>query len=150
MAKEKEDLLLLDKQLCFPIYACARKIVAAYHPFLKAVGLTYTQYVTMMVIWEEKTVSVHDLGQRLYLDSGTLTPVLKKLEQLGYIERRRSTEDERVVLAILTEKGKQLKQKAASVPEQMGCHLAESGVILTPDEVTAMKAELYKIIEGLR
>lgn len=150
MAKEKEDLLLLDKQLCFPIYACARKIVAAYHPFLKAVGLTYTQYVTMMVIWEEKTVSVHDLGQRLYLDSGTLTPVLKKLEQAGYIERRRSTEDERVVLAILTEKGKQLKQKAASVPEQMGCHLAESGVILTPDEVTAMKAELYKIIEGLR
>ena len=150
MAKEKEDLLLLDKQLCFPIYACARKIVAAYHPFLKAVGLTYTQYVTMMVIWEEKTVSVHDLGQRLYPDSGTLTPVLKKLEQLGYIERRRSTEDERVVLAILTEKGKQLKQKAASVPEQMGCHLAESGVILTPDEVTAMKAELYKIIEGLR
>ncbi len=150
MAKENEDLLLLDKQLCFPIYAFARKIVAAYHPFLKAVGLTYTQYVTMMVIWEEKTVSVHDLGQRLYLDSGTLTPVLKKLEQLGYIERRRSTEDERVVLAILTEKGKQLKQKAASVPEQMGCHLAESGVILTPDEVTAMKAELYKIIEGLR
>lgn len=150
MAKENEDLLLLDKQLCFPIYACARKIVAAYHPFLKAVGLTYTQYVTMMVIWEEKTVSVHDLGQRLYLDSGTLTPVLKKLEQLGYIERRRSTEDERVVLAILTEKGKQLKQKAASVPEQMGCHLAELGVILTPDEVTAMKAELYKIIEGLR
>lgn len=150
MAKEKEDLLLLDKQLCFPIYACARKIVAAYHPFLKAVGLTYTQYVTMMVIWEEKTVSVHDLGQRLYLDSGTLTPVLKKLEQAGYIERRRSTEDERVVLAILTEKGKQLKQKAASVPEQMGCHLAESGGILTPDEVTAMKAELYKIIEGLR
>lgn len=150
MAKENEDLLLLDKQLCFPIYACARKIVAAYHPFLKAVGLTYTQYVTMMVIWEEKTVSVHDLGQRLYLDSGTLTPVLKKLEQLGYIERRRSTEDERVVLAILTEKGKQLKQKAASVPEQMGCHLTELGVILTPDEVTAMKAELYKIIEGLR
>lgn len=150
MAKEKEDLLLLDKQLCFPIYACARKIVAAYHPFLKAVGLTYTQYVTMMVIWEEKTVSVHDLGQRLYLDSGTLTPVLKKLEQLGYIERRRNTEDERVVLAILTEKGQKLKQKAASVPEEMGCHLAESGVVLTPEEVTAMKAELYKILEGLR
>ena len=107
MAKEKEDLLLLDKQLCFPIYACARKIV--YHPFLKEVGLTYTQYVTMMVIWEKKTVSVHDLGQRLYLDSGTLTPVLKKLEQFGYIERRRSTEDERVVLAILTEKGQKLK-----------------------------------------
>ena len=104
----------------------------------------------MMVIWEKKTVSVHDLGQRLYLDSGTLTPVLKKLEQFGYIERRRSAEDERVVLAILTEKGQKLKQKAASVPEEMGCHLAESGVVLTPEEVTAMKAELYKILEGLR
>ena len=82
---EKEDLLLLDKQLCFPLYACARKIVAAYHPFLKKIGLTYTQYVTMMVIWEKKEISVHDLGERLYLDSGTLTPVLKKLESFGYI-----------------------------------------------------------------
>ena len=83
----EDDLLLLDKQLCFPIYACARKIVAAYHPFLKAIGLTYTQYVTMMVLWEKKELSVRDLGQRLYLDSGTLTPVLKKLEHLGYIKR---------------------------------------------------------------
>ena len=88
---EKEDLLLLDKQLCFPLYACARKIVAAYHPFLKKIGLTYTQYVTMMVIWEKKEISVHDLGERLYLDSGTLTPVLKKLESFGYIERRGRT-----------------------------------------------------------
>lgn len=88
---EKEDLLLLDKQLCFPLYACARKIVAAYHPFLKALGLTYTQYVTMMVIWEKKEISVHELGDILYLDSGTLTPVLKKLESFGYIERHRST-----------------------------------------------------------
>ena len=94
---EKEDLLLLDKQLCFPLYACARKIVAAYHPFLKALGLTYTQYVTMMVIWEKKEISVHELGDILYLDSGTLTPVLKKLESFGYIERHRSTIDERVV-----------------------------------------------------
>lgn len=77
---EKEDLLLLDKQLCFPLYACARKVVAAYHPFLKALGLTYTQYVTMMVIWEKKEISVHELGDILYLDSGTLTPVLKKLQ----------------------------------------------------------------------
>ena len=84
---EKEDLLLLDKQLCFPLYACARKVVAAYHPFLKALGLTYTQYVTMMVIWEKKEISVHELGDILYLDSGTLTPVLKKLESFGYIER---------------------------------------------------------------
>ncbi|RHM54437.1 MarR family winged helix-turn-helix transcriptional regulator [Mitsuokella sp. AF33-22] len=146
----EDDLLLLDKQLCFPIYACARKIVAAYHPFLKAIGLTYTQYVTMMVLWEKKTISVRDLGHRLYLDSGTLTPVLKKLEQLGYIERRRSAEDERVVNAILTKDGMALKEQAKNVPKQMGCHLAEAGVILSPDEIETMKAELYKILQGLR
>ena len=147
---EKEDLLLLDKQLCFPLYACARKIVAAYHPFLKKSGLTYTQYVTMMVIWEKKEISVHDLGERLYLDSGTLTPVLKKLESFGYIERHRSTEDERVVIAILTEKGQDLKEQARQVPEQMGCHLADRGVTFSPDEITALKGELYKILDALK
>lgn len=93
---------------------------------------------------------MRDLGHRLYLDSGTLTPVLKKLEQLGYIERRRSTEDERVVNAILTKAGLKLKEQARNVPKQMGCHLAEEGVILAPDEIETMKAELYKILQGLR
>ena len=147
---EKEDLLLLDKQLCFPLYACARKIVAAYHPFLKALGLTYTQYVTMMVIWEKKEISVHELGDILYLDSGTLTPVLKKLESFGYIERHRSTEDERVVIAILTEKGQTLKEEARQVPEQMSCHLTDQGVTFTPDEITALKGELYRILAALK
>ena len=147
---KKEDLLKLENQLCFPIYACSREIIKAYYPLLKKLDLTYTQYLVMMALWEYGQLSVKELGEKLYLDSGTLTPVLKKLEQFGYIERRRSAEDERVVLAILTEKGQKLKQKAASVPEEMGCHLAESGVVLTPEEVTAMKAELYKILEGLR
>ena len=147
---EKEDLLLLDKQLCFPLYACARKIVAAYHPFLKALGLTYTQYVTMMVIWEKKEISVHELGDILYLDSGTLTPVLKKLESFGYIERHRSTIDERVVEARLTEKGQAFKEEVSKVPEQMSCHLTDQGVTFSPDEVTALKGELYKILNGLK
>lgn len=146
----EDDLLLLDKQLCFPIYACARKIVAAYHPFLKAIGLTYTQYVTMMVLLEKKELSVRDLGQRLYLDSGTLTPVLKKLEHLGYIKRQRSAEDERVVHAILTDAGLALKERAKAVPEQMGCHLAEEGVLFSQEEIDTMKAQLYKILECLR
>ena len=104
----------------------------------------------MMVIWEKKEISVHDLGERLYLDSGTLTPVLKKLESFGYIERHRSTEDERVVIAILTEKGQALKEQARQVPEQMSCHLTDQGVTFTPDEVTALKGELYKILNGLK
>lgn len=146
---EKEDLLLLDKQLCFPLYACARKIVAAYHPFLKAIGLTYTQYLTMMVIWEKKEIPVHELGDILYLDSGTLTPVLKKLESFGYVERRRSTIDERVVEARLTEKGKALKEEASKVPEQMGCLFNERGLTFTPDELAAFKGELYKLLNHL-
>lgn len=146
---EKEDLLRLDKQLCFPLYACARKIVAAYHPFLKALGLTYTQYVTMMVIWEKKEISVHDLGEYLYLDSGTLTPVLKKLEGFGYIKRQRSTADERVVIAILTEKGQELKEKASQVPEQMRCYLSDRDVTFTPDELASFKGELYKLLNHL-
>ncbi len=146
---EKEDLLLLDKQLCFPLYACARKIVAAYHPFLKALGLTYTQYVTMMVIWEKKEISVHELGDSLYLDSGTLTPVLKKLESFGYIERHRSTIDERVVEARLTEKGQAFKEEVSKVPEQMRCYLRERNLNFTPDEITAFKGELYKMLDHL-
>lgn len=91
MKNDQDQWLLLDCQLCFPLYACARKIVAAYHPYLKKIGLTYTQYITMMVLWQEREISVKDLGTRLYLDSGTLTPVLKTLERQGYVARTRRT-----------------------------------------------------------
>ncbi|WP_314656021.1 MarR family transcriptional regulator, partial [uncultured Selenomonas sp.] len=105
MPKDELNPLLLTNQLCFPLYAAARKIVAAYHPFLKELGLTYAQYVTMMVLWEEQHITMHALGKRLALDSGTLTPVLKKLEGMGYLRRSRKTDDERVVLVELTEAG---------------------------------------------
>ena len=100
------DPLLLENQLCFPVYACARKIVAAYNPFLKELGLTYAQYITMMVLWEEKEIAMRDLGKRLYLDSGTLTPVLKKLEAMGYLKRYRNPQDERILMASIRRMGK--------------------------------------------
>ena len=107
------------------------------------------RYVTMMVIWEKKEISVHELGDILYLDSGTLTPVLKKLESFGYIERHRSTIDERVVEARLTEKGQAFKEEVSKVPEQMRCYLSERNLNFTPDEITAFKGELYKMLDHL-
>ena len=116
---EKTDPLRLENQLCFPLYACAREIVKAYRPYLDELGLTYTQYITMMVLWEEEKISVKELGQKLHLDSGTLTPLLKKLEGKGYLTRERSREDERVVMACITAEGRALKQEAAFVPAAM-------------------------------
>ena len=141
--------LLLSNQLCFPLYASARKIVAAYHPFLKEIGLTYAQYVTMMVLWEEKSITMHDLGKRLYLDSGTLTPVLKKLEGMGYLTRSRKPEDERVVVVEITKEGIELREKAQKVPYAMGCLINRKGELFTPEEVTDLKKQLYRILHAL-
>ena len=147
--KKKFDSLLLENQLCFPMYACARKIVAAYNPFLKELGLTYAQYITMMVLWEEKEVIMRDLGKRLYLDSGTLTPVLKKLEAMGYLKRYRSPQDERVLMVSITEKGKALRKDAEKVPYQMGCLVNKKGELFSRDEIEKLKEQLYKIIHTL-
>ena len=149
MQEESFDPLLLGNQLCFPLYAAARKIVAAYHPFLKKIGLTYAQYVTMMVLWEEHTVTMHDLGKRLYLDSGTLTPVLKKLESMGYIERRRKEDDERVVVAEITKEGEALREEAAKIPYAMGCLVNRNGDLFTPKEAAALKKQLYHLLHAL-
>ena len=116
---DKKDSLRLENQLCFPLYACARDVVKAYRPHLEVLGLTYTQYISMMVLWEEGRVSVRDLGKKLHLDSGTLTPLLKKLESRGYLKRERSTQDERVVIACITEEGRKLKRAAAKIPQAM-------------------------------
>lgn len=143
--------LLLGNQLCFPLYlyASARKIVAAYNPFLKEIGLTYPQYVTMMVLWEEKKITMHDLGKRLYLDSGTLTPVLKKLENMGYVTRSRKPEDERVVIVEITPEGQALREKAEKVPYAMGCLVNRKGELFTPEEVETLKKQLYRLIHAL-
>lgn len=111
-----ENALLLENQPCFPLYAAAREVIKRYRPYLDAMELTYTQYIVLLVIWEHGTISVRDLGRKLYLDSGTLTPVLKTLEKAGLIIRRRSTKDERVLMITITESGLALKEKAQEIP----------------------------------
>ena len=142
---KKYDSLKLDNQLCFPLYACSKEIIRRYKPFLDDIDLTYTQYITMMVLWEKKTVNVKSLGECLYLDSGTLTPVLKKLESKGYISRERSSKDERNLVVSITEKGEKLKDKALSIPESIG-----SCVKLEPEEAKVLYGLLYKIIGNVR
>lgn len=135
------DAHQLEDQLGFPLYACSREVIKQYRPYLDRVGLTYTQYITLMVIWSEGTVSVRDLGRRLYLDSGTLTPVLKHLENEGYITRRRCPTDERVLLVTITEAGLALKAEVADIPAEM-----EKRVGLTADEVATLQQLLYKLL----
>lgn len=112
----RDDLLRLDRQLCFLLYATTRAVTQSYAPLLEPLGLTYPQYLVMLVLWEHGEASVGELGQRLHLDSGTLTPLLKRLEAAGLVSRRRSPEDERVVIAALTPAGKRLRGKAEGVP----------------------------------
>ena len=136
----KYDCLKLDNQLCFPLYACSKGIVKAYKPFLDEIGLTYTQYITMMVLWEHREISSKELGTCLYLDSGTLTPVLKTLESKGLITRARSQADERNLIVGLTENGLALRDRAVDVPAKMSACSA-----LSPEDA----AELYRILRKL-
>ena len=140
--EEKYNALLLDHQLCFPLYACARETIKLYKPFLDELDLTYTQYITMMVLWERGSVSVKELGEALYLDSGTLTPLLKKMEAKGLLTRRRSAEDERSLIVSLTEKGLALRDQAMAVPPRMSrC------VNLEPEERKELYRLLYKLLK---
>ena len=139
-----DELLKLENQLCFPLYVCSKEVVHRYAPFLKELGITYTQYITLMALWEHDSVSIGELGERLYLDTGTLTPLLKKLEEKGLVNRVRSADDERRVDITLTDAGRSLKQRAAMVPVHMGrC------VNLTPDEALELKRLLSKVIESV-
>ena len=137
------DALKLENQLCFPLYAASREVIKRYYPFLDAIDLTYTQYIAMMVLWEEKEISVKELGHKLFLDSGTLTPLLKCLESKGLITRSRSLDDERVVIAKITEEGEALKERAVAVPRQMaGC------IRLEPEEAKQLYGLLYKLLRS--
>lgn len=120
---EKYDALKLENQLCFSLYALSREVIKMYKPLLDPFDLTYTQYVTMMVMWEEKEITFKELGKKLYLDSGTLTPVLKKLESKGLIIKYRNKDDDRVVTIELTTKGNELREKLIDVPEKIYCKL---------------------------
>lgn len=137
---DKYDALKLDNQLCFPLYAVSKEIVRRYTPFLSEIDLTYTQYIAMMVMWEEKEVSVKDLGKRLFLDSGTLTPLLKTLEKKGLVTRERSKEDERFLVVRVTDDGMKLREKAVEIPAKIG-----GCINLEPEEAV----QLYTISRKL-
>lgn len=137
------DAIKLENQLCFPLYAAAREVVKKYHPYLSELDITYTQYIALMVLWEEKKINVKKLGEILHLDSGTLTPLLKGLEKKGYITRRRDPEDERFLIAEITSEGEILKEKAVEVPYKMsGC------INLTAEESMELYRILYKILDS--
>lgn len=140
-AVEGFDALLLKNQLCFPLYAAAKEVVRLYKPFLDELGLTYTQYIAMMALWEERSLSVKDLGARLYLDSGTLTPLLKKMEAQGLVSRKRSVADERSVIVSLTEEGEELRTRALGVPAKIGGCMP-----LTREEAKTLYDLLYRIL----
>lgn len=136
------DSLKLENQLCFPLYACSREVVKLYKPFLDEIGLTYTQYIVMMVLWEEKSTTVKQLGERLHLDSGTLTPLLKRLEADGMITRARSMQDERNLVVTLTSKGEALKMQAVEVPSKIS-----ECISLSPQEAATLYQLLYKVLD---
>lgn len=145
--KKKEvgyDVLKLENQLCFPLYVCAKEIVKKYKPFLDKLELTYTQYIALMVLWEQKEINVKTLGEYLFLDSGTLTPVLKKLESRGYITRTRGKEDERILIIRITDSGMELQKKAVEIPKQVaGC------VKLEEEEAKTLYILLHKLMEKI-
>lgn len=145
MSLENFEQLKLENQLCFPLYAAAKEVVRKYKPYLDELDLTYTQYITMMVLWEKEELNVKELGSILYLDSGTLTPLLKKLEAKGYITRERCKEDERNLNICITEKGDSLKEKAAHIPNEM----ASRWINISDEEIKTMYHALYKLLSQI-
>ena len=137
----KYDVLKLDNQLCFPLYAVSKEIVRRYTPFLNEINLTYTQYIVMMVMWEHESLSVKDLGQKLLLDSGTLTPLLKNLEKKELVTRERSKTDERVLVVSITEQGMALRDKAVEIPAKMGRCIS-----LTQEEAIDLYTTVRKLL----
>ena len=142
MAAESDyDALKLENQLCFPLYACSRSIVNLYTPFLKPLGLTYTQYIVFLVLWEQDGITVGELGAKLHLDNGTITPLLKKMQDKGYVTRERSKSDERVVIVSLTDEGRALREEAVKIPASIG-----QCVPLEPEEASTLYELLYKVL----
>ncbi|MDM5190170.1 MarR family transcriptional regulator [Bacillus sp. DX4.1] len=141
----KDNPLHLDNQLCFSIYACSREVTRFYRPHLEKMNITYPQYITLLVLWEQDRLTVKEIGERLFLDSGTLTPMLKRMEALQLVKRVRSTEDERKVCIELTEQGHALKDKACSLPKTMATNLG-----ITEQEYQSLLIQLNKLIETMK
>ena len=139
-----DEALKLENQLCFPLYACARRVIGRYTPYLKPLNLTYTQYIVLLVLWEEKEATVRELCRKLYLDSGTLTPLLKKMEAQGYVVRRRNADDERVVTVNLTDAGEALKENAKEIPGKLSRCIS-----LSEQEMISLYGILYKVLDQI-
>lgn len=143
MDYDYQEAMKLVNQLCFPLYAAARHVTGLYTPVLRPLGLTYTQYIVFLVLWEKDGLTVGEIGEKLLLDNGTLSPLLKKMEQAGYVRRERSREDERVVVITLTEAGRALQEKAKDVPAKVaGC------IDLPPEKAQALYGLLYELLEN--
>ncbi len=141
MAYDYREAMKLENQLCFPLYAAARNVTNLYTPLLQPLGLTYTQYLVFLVLWERDGLTVGEIGEKLMLDNGTLSPLLKKLQQAGYIERQRCKEDERVVRITLTQEGKALQQQAKEIPLK-----AANCIDLPPEKARALYTLLYELL----
>ena len=143
MENNYREAMKLANQLCFPLYAAARNVTNLYTPWLKPLGLTYTQYIVLLVLWEKDGITVGEICDRLMLDNGTLSPLLKKMQQAGYIERKRSEKDDRVVLITLTDEGRALQEKAKDVPGKVaGC------IDLAPEKAQQLYSLLYELMEN--
>lgn len=140
----KYDSLKLSNQVCFPLYACSKELVNQYTPYLKKIGITYTQYIVMMVLWEFGSVSSRELADKVHLDYGTLTPVLKKLESIGYLTRTRDPEDERLLIVTITDKGDAVKDEALKIPS---CIAACVG--LNEEEFKMLYILTYKALNNM-
>ena len=142
--EDNYESLKIENQICFPLYATSKEIIRQYQPFLSELDLTYTQYITMLVLWEYGDTNMKELGKHLFLNSGTLTPLVKKLEDKGYVKRKRNRKDERNLIIALTPQGLALKEKAVVIPQEMGrC------VKLSPEEAGQLYKILYKILAQL-
>ena len=142
--EKQYETLRLKNQICFPLYACSKEIIRAYKPYLDALDLTYTQYITMMVMWEHQTLRVKEVGAYLYLESSTLTPVLKRLEDKGYVTRRRSDQDERDLIVTVTDNGMALQERAVAVPKQLSACIG-----MPPEKAIALYELLYELLGTL-
>ena len=143
MQYDYHNAMKLANQLCFPLYAAARNVTGLYTPYLKPLGLTYTQYIVFLVLWEKDGIPVGEICSRLKLDNGTVSPLLKKMEQDGYLERTRSSSDDRVVVITLTEKGRAMQEQAKEIPEKVG-----SCIRLSPEKAQTLYALLYELLES--
>ncbi|KFF00772.1 MarR family transcriptional regulator [Chryseobacterium formosense] len=134
----------LENQICFPLYVIAKEITGLYRPFLDELEITYPQYLVMMILWENDGLSVNCIGEKLYLDSGTLTPLLKRLEAKGFIQRKRKKEDERVVEVFITESGKALQKKACEIPQKI-----HNKIDISKEDWIALKESIQKILSKI-